>query len=1027
MSLYHIAVRRPIAIGMVFFAIIVFGVFAFTRLPVDLFPEIDAPVVSVITMYPGAGALQVEQNVTEPLENLLSAIPNLEEIRSNSLDNVSMITLEFAWGVDMLEVSDNVRDAIGRARQLLPDDADEPFLQKFDAGAIPVIILSATADASFGNLERILEDEVVMPLNRVSGVGAVTISGAPIRQIQILLDPDRFEAYNLDIQQVAQILNAENVVIPAGTLDLGTLTYNIRSGTEFQSVIDIGNVIVAYQKGQAVYLHEVARIIPALEEETTITRINGERGAIVIVNKQSDANAVNVASAIHERLPAIRDALPPDVRLEVVIDTAEFIANSINNLSSVLLFALVFVVMVVLVFLHRWRATIIIAVTIPVSLVVAFIYLSLTGNTLNIISLSSLAIALGMVVDDAIVVLENVMKKIENGVPPKHAAVEGSSEVFSAVIASTLTVVAVFLPLTFIGGMMGIWFSQLGMIVVVTVVTSTMAALMLTPMLASVMIRGKDEYRRKATKTMARFSDGCEKVFVSGENLYGQLVRGFLDWRKTVLVIALVIFASSFLLLPLIGTEFMPEADNSRLEMTAELTTGRSLDFTRNVIAEIERVIRAEVPELKVMTMTAGGVSMREGATGTHIVSGNIQLLPLAERDRSVFEIAEVLRARFDDIPAVVRYRVRTGGGGGSDESPIQVHILGQNLDETRSIADELAERMRATPGFRDISISRGDMRPELEIRFDRDRLAAFGLNSASASATVRGRMAGLTATQYRIEGQEYDVVLRQEKAARQTIADVANISIRTPSGRFVRVKDIAEIREVMTPPNIERMDRERLVTVSSELHDRDLSDAAQDVRAHLAAMTMPPRVEVLLGGDIEEQQEAFADLFMVLIISLILIYLVMAGQFESFRDPLVIMFSVPFAFTGVLLAFLMTGFPISVIGMVGGVILVGIVVKNAIVLIDYIRLLQSRGTELIEAIVQAGTLRLRPVVMTTLTTVLAMVPLAMAFGEGAETWQPMAIAVIGGLSFSTLVTLVLVPVMYAMFHRRTISREAAS
>ncbi|HSW38134.1 MAG TPA: efflux RND transporter permease subunit, partial [Acidobacteriota bacterium] len=975
--------------------------------------------VSVITAYAGAGALQVEQNVTEPLENLLSAIPNLEEIRSNSLDNLSVITLEFAWGVDMLEVSDNVRDAISRARQLLPADADEPFLQKFDSGAIPVLILSATADDSFANLEKILEDEVVTPLNRISGVGAVTINGAPVRQIHVLLDPDRFDAYNLDIQQVAQILAAENVVVPAGTLDLGTLTYNIRSGTEFQSETDIGNVIVAYQKGQAVYLREVARIVPGLEEETTITRIDGRHGAILIVNKQSDANAVSVAAAIHDRLPAIRAALPPDVNLSVVIDTSDFISNSINNLSSVLLFALIFVILVVLVFLHRWRATIIIAVTIPVSLVVAFIYLNLTGNTLNVISLSSLAIALGMVVDDAIVVLENVMKKVGKGIAPKQAAVEGTSEVFTAVIASTLTVVAVFLPLTFLGGMMGIWFSQLGLIVVVTVVTSTVAALSLTPMLASVMIREVDRHDGTTAGFMERFSARFEKAFLFVENLYGSMVRGLLEWKKTVLVCAIALFAASFLLLPMIGTEFMPEADNSRMEVTAELMSGRSLDFTRRVIAEMEQVIRDEVPEMSAMTMTAGGVDMRSGATGTYIITSALQLVPLAERDRSVFQIAEILRSRFADIPAVVRFRIRTGGGPGSDESPVQVHVLGQNLDETKRVAEDLAERMRTIPGLRDIAISRGDMRPELEIDFDRDRLADFGINSISASTGVRARMAGLTATRYRIENHEYDIILRQEEAARQTIADVANISLRTPSGRFVRVNDIAEIREIMTPPNVERMDRDRLVTVSSELHDRNLNEAADDIRRHIAGMPLPPRVEVLLGGDIEEQREAFADLFMVLGISLLLIYIVMAGQFESFRDPLVIMFSVPFAFSGVLVAFLLTGFPISVIGLVGGIILVGIVVKNAIVLIDYIRLLRSRGNELNESIVQAGILRLRPVLMTTLTTVLAMVPLALASGEGAETWRPMAIAVIGGLSFSTLVTLMLIPVMYSMFHRR--------
>ncbi|MEX1137129.1 MAG: efflux RND transporter permease subunit [Balneolales bacterium] len=1024
MRLYELAVERPVAIGMVFFAVIVFGFFSFSRLPIDLFPEIEPPVLTIITTYQGVSALEMEQNVTEPLEDALSTIPNMDEMYSESLDNTSTITLEFDWGIDMVEISNDVRDAISRSREALPEGIDEPLIQKFDAGAIPVIILSATADESFGDLEDILDDQLVGPLNRVSGVGAVNISGAPIREVQVLFDPLRMNAYNLDIEQVAQIIGAENIITPAGRVDLGDMSYNLRTNSEFQHEDEIGDVVVSSEDGQTVYLRDVARVESAFEEETSITRVNGERGVTVTVNKQSDANTVSVASNILDRLPSIENNLPADVTIGVVLDTSEFITSSINNLSSVLFFAIVFVILVVLFFLHQWRATFIVAVTIPVSLIVAFIYLALSGGTLNIISLSSLAIALGMVVDDAIVVLENVMKRIEKGDPPKEAAVRGSKEVFTAVIASTLTVVAVFLPLTFITGMMGIWFQELGFIVVVTMVTSTLSALMLTPMLASVML-GHVEKRKKPGLMMSWVMRTFDSSFSAIENQYGAAIRWSLNRRKTTVGGAFALFVSSLMLMPLIGTEFMPVSDNSRLQINAELATGRSLDFTSDVTTQIEGIIEEEIPEIRSMSISAGG-SGWGGATSSHIINASIQVVDLGERERSIFEMAEILRDRLDDLPEVVTYQVEAGGGGAGGARPVEIQIVGPDLEETTIISDELISRMEDIQGIRDVAASRGDARPEFELILDRDKLAASGLNSSTVSNVVRGKMDGLISTQYRSEGDEYDVVLSYEEESKHSLASIENIRVNTPSGLQVRVASLGEIQEVMTPPNIERLDRERVITVSSGLVGRALGDVVTDIQGEIAGMEIPANVDIIYGGDIEEQQETFSDMLLILILSLMLVYIVMAGQFESFKDPLVIMFSIPFAFTGVLLALLITNTPLGVIGMLGAVILVGIVVKNGIVLIDYIRLLQSQGMGIIESIVEAGILRLRPVLMTTLTTILAMMPLAIAAGEGAETWQPMAITVIGGLAFSTVITLGLIPVMYAIFNRKRIKAESA-
>lgn len=1019
MKLYELSVNRPVATAMLFSAVIVFGVYSFTRLPIDLFPRIEAPVITVLTPYPGASAFDVEQNVTRELETALSTIGYLEEIYSESIDNASIITLNFDWEADMLEVAADVRDAINRARIFLPAGIEDPLIQKFDTGAIPVMVFSAIADESYYELESLLDDEVIAPLNRVPGVGAVIMFGAPEQEIKVSIDPVKLEAYNLDIDRINQLIRSENIMVPAGHLDLGISSYNLRTNAEFTSEEDIGNIVVAYSEGQAVYLNEVATVSLAFKEAASIGRIDGSRGVIFIASKQADANTVSVASEINKRLPALQERLPADVELIVLFDTSVFINQAINNLSMVLFYALMFVVLIVFAFLHRWRATLIIAVTIPVSLVVGLIYLALTGGTLNIISLSSLAIALGMVVDDAIVVLENVIRRIEAGDEPKAGAIRGTREVFTAVVASTLTVVAVFLPLTFITGMLGIWFQELGFIVVVTVVTSTVSALMLTPMLASVMIE-QIEKKKKPGMLLKHYVAGFTRNFSALEENYARAIRWSLIRKKRVVAGAVVIFAASIALTPLIGFEFMPVSDNSQITMEAELSTGRNLAYTEKVVGELETMFREEVPEIKNYGIQAGGTGFA-GTQPGFIVNVTMSLVGIAERDRSIFEVAEVLRERMAEIPEIRRFEVNPGGGGPGGVRPVEINILGRDLAATSVFADELIARMQDIEGVRDIRSSRGDDRTEFELRLDREKLAFSGMNSSVVSNAVRGSMDGLTSSQFRRAGREYDIVVRYRDEDRHSLSAVEHISLMTPAGLPVRVADLGEIREIQTPPNIERLNRERVVTVSSGLIGRPLSDVVADLDRIIAEMDIPAGVEIQYGGDIEELEGAFSDLFLILIISLILVYIVMAGQFESFRDPLVIMFSIPFAMTGVLLAALFTGIALSVVGMLGAVILVGIVVKNAIVLIDYIRLLQSNGMEIFESIIEAGKLRLRPVLMTTFTTILAMFPLALALGEGAEMWSPMAISVIGGLAFSTLITLGLIPVMYAIFNRKRI------
>ena len=1021
MNLFRIAVARPIATSMVFIAIIVFGVFSYIRLPLDLFPEVENPVITVITTYQGSGALEIEKNVTDHLEASLSTVPNLKEMTSNSVDNVSTIMLEFEYGINLDEAANDIRDVLGRTTRLLPDDVDEPFLFKFSSSAIPVIVFSATADQSYADLENILDDRLVGPLNRIPGVGAVNIYGAPIRQVEVVVDPQRFEAYGLDIQQVAQVLAAENLIYPAGQIDMGPNSLNLRVNGEFVTTEEIGDVVLANREGRIVYLHEVATVRDGFADETAISRVNGRQGVTLTVQKQTDANTVQVAQEVMNRLPSLMEALPPDVELNLIFDTSEFITDSINNLAGVIFYAILFVVLVVLVFLRQWRATVIIASTIPISLVVAFIYLALTGSTLNIISLSSLSIALGMVVDDAIVVLENIAKHVERGTRPVQAAIYGTSEVAVAVVATTLTVVAVFLPLTFITGMTGIWFRELGFIVTVTIITSTVAALSLTPMMSALLLRRADE-GKPMPKWLNGISVGIENNLSRLDSFYGKSLSMALRKRGLVVAGAGGVFVLSLALTPLVGTEFMPQSDSGWVNVTAEVQPGRSLQFTADVANRIEDRVREEIPEVELLNSTAGSSGMGFGGGSTqNSLQLRIGLVDLSERRRSSFEIADQVRGILDDEPELVTYNVDAGQAAGGAASPVEIHVLGNDIDLTTEIAEDLADFVRTVEGTRDVETSRGEVRPELEFVFDRERLSAFGLSSAGVASTIRGNIAGLTATQYRHDGDEYDIVLRYDESLRNSLTEVENISIPTPTGQRVRVVDLGQIREYMAPPNIEHIDRERSISVTAGLMQRPLSDVMADIRGYVDQMQIPPQIEVVYGGDFESQQESFRDLFLVLLLSIILVYLVMAAQFESLREPFIIMFSVPFAFSGVIFAMLLTNTKVGVIGLLGAIILVGIVVKNAIVLIDYIKLLRGRGLSVVDAIVQGGISRLRPVLMTTLTTILAMLPMALSTGSGAETWRPMAISVIGGLTFSTVVTLIIVPVVYAMFDRKRV------
>ncbi len=1032
MKIYESAVRKPISTILIFLTVIILGVFSLRSIGIDMYPDMDFPSISVITTYQGANAGDIETNVSKILEDNLNTVSNLKKISSKSQDNLSLLTLEFEWGTNLDEAANDIRDALGMVESLLPDEADKPIILKFNSSMMPILMLSVTADESYAALSKILDEKLINPLNRVDGVGAVSLFGNPTREIQVNVDPRKIEAYGLSIEQISQIIAQENVNVPAGAIDIGNYTFNVKSDLEFHSAEDLRSLVVASSEGKQVLLSDVAQVRDTLRKLTMDSRTNGDMGIMVIVQKQSGGNTVDIVGNIKKAMPAIEKTLPPDIKIAEIMDSSESIVDSINSLSETVMYAFIFVVLVVLFFLGRWRATFIIVFTIPVSLVVAFIYLFATGSTLNIISLSSLSIAIGMVVDDAIVVLENITKHIERGSSPKEASIYGTNEVWIAVIATTLTVVAVFLPLTMVSGMAGIMFKELGWIVSLVVVTSTVAAITLTPMLASIMLRFQAGHTYKGLGVIFRPID---RFLDRLDNLYAKILSWSVSHRALVVGASLAIFVSSLFLLSRVPTEFFPASDNGMIEATIKLDQNLNVDYTSKIARQVDEIIKTKYPEVRLYSARAGAADASGGnafaamsESASYMITYYMRLPRASERERDIFEISDLLGKDLDKIPEIVEHTITPGGsrGGGmsSSGSYIDIKIFGYDFNVTNDIAVALQDTLKQVPGLTNITISRDDLRPEYNILFDRDRLALYGLNSSTAAMFVRNRINGQTASKFREDGDEYNIVVRYDEPFRQSLSDVENILIYNNMGHAIRLADVATIDEEFAPPTIERENRQRMVSVQVSMYGLALGDASKIVTGVVDGMEIPDDIYIEMGGSLEDQQEGFSSILMLLALIVILVYVVMATQFESFRMPFIIMFTLPFAFTGVFLALYLTGTPLSMIALIGAVMLVGIVVKNGIVMVDFINLMRERGLALNQAIVTAGKSRLRPVLMTSLTTILGMVPMSLALGEGSETWQPMGIAVVGGLTFSTLLTLIVIPVVYSLTGARRIRKE---
>jgi len=1027
MSIYSSSVKRPVTTILVFVAMIVIGLYSLVQLPVDLYPEIELRYITVLTTYPGTSASDVETNVTRPIENALNSVGNLKELTSTSSDGLSVVFLQFEYGSNLDEAMNDIRSNLNFVRRTLPDGCEEPTIIKFNSSMMPIIFYAITAKESYEGLEKILDERVVNPLNRIDGVAAVNLSGVPGRRIYIDIDPQKLEAYHLTLEQVGNVLRSENINMPAGSLEMGQSDYALRVQGEIPESDLLRDLVISNYNGVTVYLKDIAEVRDTIRESKFDTKVNRSFGMGLYVQKQSGANTVKITKEIEKTIESVKKDLPPDVKIEKLFASATFIQDAIRNLSETLLFAAIFVVLVVLFFLGRWRATFIIILTIPVSLVVAFIYLFVANASINIISLVSLSIAIGMVVDDAIVVLENITRHIERGSRPREAAIYATNEVWLAVIVTSLTVVAVFFPLTFVKGLTGVLFKQLGMSVTIVITTSTLAAISLTPTLSALLLKYTPI---KPDAPFWTYDGSIRKGLDWFDKFYEKTLRWALRHKTFVIIMSFTVFISSMALFAFVPTEFFPQADESRIMTTIELQTGTRVENTIKVADRLDSIFKAKYPEVNlILTSTGsddqGGWASILSAGGTHVIRQRIRLVPLEERQRSVWDIAEEMRKDISAFPEVINFTISTTASMGSfGGNTVEVEIYGYDIAATNIVANELAEKIKKIPGAKDVAISRGKSKPELQIIFDQNKLSASGLNTAMAASALRNRIGGLTATQLRQAGDEYDIIVRFRKDARNTLTKIENIGIPTPSGQLVRLGEVAQIKEYWAPPSIERKRKERVVRVSLTPYKRSLTALQMDIQKAIDSTPKPAGVMVQISGAIKEQMEAFKDLAMLLVVSLILVYLVMASQFESLRMPFIIMFSIPFAFSGVAIALFLTGTALNVISGIGAVLLIGIVVKNAIVLVDFINLMRGRGLELYEAIAVSGKSRLRPVFMTSATTILGMFPLALRLGSGSELWSPMGVAVIGGLIFSTFVTLVLVPVVYAIFVKKGIERR---
>ena len=1019
MKLSAFSVHHPIFTVMIFLIVIILGFVSFTRLPIDLMPDITFPTLSVSTSYGNASPEEMEELITRPVEEALAAVPGVEEISSTSSEGSSSVRISFVWGTDLEEASNDVRDRLDRIISALPDEVERPRLRKFDPSSFPILILGASADLDPIQTRRLIDTQIKYRIERVPGVASLDIWGGLQREIHVNLYTDKIKALGLPLDMILNKIRSENVDVPAGTIERGNFEVLIRTPGVYSSLDEIRDTVVAIRDGVPIQIKEIASVEDSWQKIRRIVRVNGKPGIRLSVSKQSGKNTVEVAKAVLKEIENVQQDIP-QITITPIIDSSEYIESSIKNVGRAALYGGLLAIVVLLVFLRNLRSTTVIATAIPISIIATFALIYFGGFTLNIMTLGGLALGIGMLVDNAIVVLENIYRLQESGQPPEKAAINGTGEVTAAIIASTLTTLAVFLPLIFLRGMSGIMFKQLSYVIAFSLFCSLVVALTLVPMLSSKVLRiTKIENAAKQSIKLRLFTV-TGRFFTNLENKYKELLHYSLDHRFLVLGIAVLLFAGSLFLGRLVGNEFMPAADEGEVRVSGEMEVGTRLGIMEDKFNTVAAIVRKEVPEIASVVESIGGSGFR--ASGSHVGELRISLVPQSERSRSAEEIATDLRRKLANIPGFTS-RLRTGGGffllrmgqGGGDR--VQVEVRGYDLEIADALAKEVMTLVEEVDGVTDARLSREIGTPEEIIVIDRQKAADMKLTVSQIANTLQTFLTGTRASNYREAGDEFWIRVKVKDAEKMSMDDLLDLTLTNSDGLPVMLRNVVNVQPRRGPVLIQRKDQERIVTISANISGRDMGSIIGDIREKLRSLPVPRDFLILFTGDYEEQQKAFRELLLGLILALMLVYMVMASLYESLRDPFVVMFSIPLAAIGVILILFLTNTTFNVQSYIGCIMLGGIVVNNAILLVDYTNLLRRRDKmPLREAIEEAGRRRLRPILMTATTTIFALIPLALGLSEGGEAQAPMARAVIGGLLSSTLITLVIIPVVYSVF-----------
>ena len=1022
MSIPRIAIERPVTMFMISMVIILLGAISLSRLPVDLMPDTQMPTITVRVSYSGVGPLEMEELVTRPIEQAVSAVAGLERVDSTSSEGNANVRLNFAWGTDLSEAADEVRTRLDRVRGRLPEDADPPTVFKFDSTSMPIMGIGVRGDFDPVTLREMAQNDLSPRLERVAGVAAVTINGGLRRQIRVDLSREKLTALNLAPERVIQILRTENQNIPLGEVNDADRTLLLRSPGQFTDIEEIRNIVVMTRGGVPVYMRDIADVRDTTEDRRSFMRIDGINGIRMQVTKQSGTNTIQIAEGVKKEVERI-NAEVDGIRLEVLDDQSRFIERAIGNVQEHAMIGGLLVIAIIYLFLRDFKSTMIICTSIPVSVIGTFALLYFGGYTLNTLTFGGLALGIGMIVDAAIVVLENTYRHLEMGKDRMTAAIDGSEEVWSAILASTLTHIAVFVPMLFLTGVSSIMFGQLAAVVSFSLAMSLLVAVTIVPVLCSRLLDPPHVMRAKGGM-MAGLNRKVDKWLDDLDEFYARMLHKALAHRPTVFATGIALFAVAMVLLGQIGFEFQPQTDEGEVQVDVELAVGSRIERTEAVILGLEDRVRQLVPEARRLIAQAGGGGGGFGGSSMHRGNINILLAPRDERDRSNEEISMMLRRELSGIPGVIVRARPSGGqnqmmrgmGGGGGDGRLSIEILGHDLETSKNIAQDLKTMLDSTPGIADSRLQREEGRPELAVRVDRDKAALLGLTVTGVANTIRTNVAGTQAAMFRDAGNEYPIIVRLREADREEVSEVGDVLLSTPAGQVLPAKNVMVIDRGTGPVSIERKNQERVQRVNAET-ETTLSEAVAAIQGRLNEIQVPRDFAVGFGNEVEEQARSFRELRLVLILAIILVYTVMASQYESLRDPFIIIFSIPLAAIGVVGMLMLTGTPFSMQAYIGVIMLAGIVVSNAILLVDYTNTLRHRDKmELRAAIELAGRHRLRPILMTSLCTALGLVPMALGIGEGAELQAPLARVVIGGLMTSTVITLVFVPAMYTLF-----------